>query len=284
MENFIWKISHLIPYLDETVDTDRIYIHQCLASTNDTAKVMAKEDCPHGTVVIADKQTAGRGRFNRNFYSPEGTGLYMSVILDADKLCLDEFTLLTPLVAVIASRVIHNCTGKKCGIKWVNDLYLGDKKICGILTEGVMIGNSISKIVVGIGINIATSEFPEEISGIAGALVSEDDEIVVDGLEVNLEQGKKISNFELKSNLAASLINELVKEQAFKDASDIMEEYREKQILIDKTVTVFDAKESYVARVLGVDCNGCLQVERVDGELAGQIEILNSGEVSLKRI
>lgn len=268
MENFIWKNSHLIPYLDATVDTDRIHIHQCLASTNDTAKVMAKEGCPHGTVVLADKQTAGRGRFNRNFYSPEGTGLYMSIVLDADKLSLDEFTLLTPLVAVITSRVIHSKTGRECGIKWVNDLYLGDKKICGILTEGVMDGNTIGKFVVGIGINIGTYYFPDELENIAGALINEDE-----GLSCE----------DLRNDIAASLINELIKENVFEVYESLMEEYRGKQILIDKVVTVLDVKEKYTAKVLGVDSKGCLQVERVEGNRAGQVEILNSGEVSIRR-
>ena len=278
MENFVWKTSHLTPYLDETVDTDRIFIHQCLVSTNDTAKLMAKEGCSHGTVVIADKQTAGRGRFNRNFYSPEGTGLYMSIVLDTDKLCLDEITLLTPLVAVLTSRVIHSKTGKECGIKWVNDLYLGDKKICGILTEGVMVGNVISKFVVGIGINIGTNEFPEDIKSIAGALIDEGNM-----LDSGLNQIKKIECYNLRNEIAASLINELTKEQAFIDVNSLMKEYIEKQILIEKIVTVLDAKETYAARVLGVNCKGCLQVERVEGEHIGQIEILNSGEVSIRR-
>ena len=268
MEKYVWTISHLMPYLDERVDTDRIHIHQCLASTNDTAKVMAKEGCPHGTVVLADKQTAGRGRFNRSFYSPEGTGLYMSIVLDADKLGLDEITLLTPLVAVITSRVIHNKTGRECGIKWVNDLYLGDKKICGILTEGVMGGNTIGKFIVGIGINIGTYYFPDELENIAGALINEDE-----GLSCE----------DLRNDIAASLINELIKENVFEVYEGLMDEYREKQILMKKIVTVLDPKENYVAKVLGVDSKGCLKVERIDGERAGQIEILNSGEVIIRR-
>ena len=268
MENFVWTISHLMPYLDEIVDTDRIHIHQCLASTNDSAKMMAKEGCPHGTVVLADKQTAGRGGFNRSFYSPEGTGLYMSIVLEADKLGLDQVTLLTPLVAVITSRVIHNITGRECGIKWVNDLFIGDKKICGILTEGVMDGNVISKLIVGIGINISTDSFPDELENIAGALISED---------------KDFDCGNLRNEIAASLINELTKENVFEVYESLMEEYRGKQILIDKVVTVLDAKENYTAKVLGVDSKGRLQVERVEGNRAGKIEILNSGEVSIRR-
>ena len=123
---------------------------------------MAKEGCVHGTVVLSHKQTAGRGRFNRSFYSPEGTGLYMSIVLDADKLCLDEYTLLTPLVAVITSKVIDSVAGKKCGIKWVNDLYLEGKKVCGILCERVE-----NAVVIGIGINLSVKAFPNEIKNIA---------------------------------------------------------------------------------------------------------------------
>lgn len=266
MGNDIWKISDLTPYFDETVDTDRIYIHQCLASTNDTSKDMAKEGCVHGTVVIANKQTAGRGRFNRNFYSPEGTGLYMSVVLDADKLGLKEYTLLTPLVAVVVSRVIHSKTGKNCGIKWVNDLYIEDKKICGILTEGVMNEGIISKFIVGIGVNIGTTEFPAELQDIAGALVDEG------------------TQWQIRNHIAAGLINELTRENVFEEYETLMREYSEKQILTGKIVNVLDVKETYVAKVLGVDSKGCLQVERVEGNRVGEVENLNSGEVSIRRI
>ena len=269
MEDSVWKISDLHPFLGGTVDTDRIHIHQCLASTNDTAKMMAKNGCPHGTVVLANKQTAGRGRFNRTFYSPEDTGLYMSIVLDATKLGFEEYALLTPLVAVVTSRVIHNNTQKKCGIKWVNDLYLEDKKVCGILTEGVMDGNQLSKFVVGIGINIGTDTFPEELEHIAGALIYQEDD---------LENKRKIRN-----RLAGELINELTKELIFEDYDSLMDEYRENQILMGKVVTVLGIKESYDAKVLNVDDKGCLLVERVDGEHKGRVETLNSGEVSVRR-
>ena len=161
MNDLVWTISDLRTYLGVDVDDEQIHIYQSLASTNDTAKEMAKNGCAHGTVVIADSQTAGRGRFNRQFYSPGSTGLYMSIVIDADKYALKESTLLTPFVAVIVSRVIHKVTDKKCGIKWVNDLYLEDKKVCGILTEGIMEASKISKFVVGIGINVV-SILPKE--------------------------------------------------------------------------------------------------------------------------
>lgn len=275
MSDLTWKISHLLPYLEDTVDTDRVHIHQCLPSTNDTAKAMAKEGCLHGTVVLANMQTAGRGRFNRAFYSPENTGLYMSIVLDADKLGLKEYSILTPLVAVVTARVIHSITKKKCGIKWVNDLYLGDKKVCGILTEGVLDGNVLNKFVVGIGVNINTASFPEELENIAGALIVNEKDITEEGLTKTYEK--------VRNQLAGAIINELTKETVFKDYQRLMNEYRSNQILIGKEVNVFGAKETYEAKVVDVDDNGHLVVERIAGENNGHIEILNSGEVSVRK-
>lgn len=281
MSDSTWKISDLLPYLENTVDTDRIYIHQCLPSTNDKAKTMAKEGCQHGTVVLANMQTAGRGRFNRVFYSPENTGLYMSIVLDADKLGIEEYSLLTPLVAVITARVIHNITKKKCGIKWVNDLYLEDKKVCGILTEGVLDGNVLNKFVVGIGVNIGTDSFPRELENIAGALIG-------DAKENDKEEDKNKEWLvkgcaKVRNELASAIINELTSETIFEDYETLMNEYRRNQILLGKEVTVLGAKESYSAKVIDVDDKGHLLVERITEENNGQIETLNSGEVSIKK-
>jgi BirA family biotin operon repressor/biotin-[acetyl-CoA-carboxylase] ligase len=118
---------------------------------------MAKNGAPHGTVIIAQSQNAGRGRFNRQFFSPANTGLYISFVLDAKDMGISDVGLLTPLAAVVTARVIDEITSKKCGIKWVNDLYFEDKKVCGILTEGVIDKNGLQRFVLGIGINIVAS-------------------------------------------------------------------------------------------------------------------------------
>lgn len=267
MQEMSFKIEHLLPYLKENIDTDRIHIYQCLQSTNDTAKELAKNKCPHGTVVIASAQTAGRGRFNRSFFSPDSTGLYISFVLDKDKLGLRESTLLTPMTAVITSKVIHNVTSKKCGIKWVNDLYLEDKKVCGILTEGVLDGQELSRFVVGIGINIGTKEFPPELENVAGALF------------MNAES----ECLEVRNHMAAELINELTKENVFDNTEKLMSEYKESQIIMGKIVDVINVNEIYEARVLEIDDLGCLVVERTDGMDANRIEKLISGEVSIRR-
>ena len=280
MNDLVWTISDLRTYLRRDVDTDKIHIYQSLASTNDTAKEMAKNGCAHGTVVIADSQTAGRGRFNRQFYSPGSTGLYMSIVIDADKYALKESTLLTPFVAVIVSRVIHKVTDKKCGIKWVNDLYLEDKKVCGILTEGVMEASKISKFVVGIGINVVATKFPEELEDIAGALIrlnniSDNENSAGD---FSLDYVKEIRN-----RIAAQLINELTNSEVFADNLTLMKEYKESQIIMGNVVTVVGMNENYDGKVLDISSNGCLVIERMDEAHKGQIDELISGEVSIRR-
>ena len=280
MNDLVWTISDLRTYLRRDVDTDKIHIYQSLASTNDTAKEMAKNGCPHGTVVLADSQTAGRGRFNRQFYSPGSTGLYMSIVLDADKLALKENTLLTPFVAVVVARVIHRVTEKKCGIKWVNDLYLEDKKVCGILTEGVMEASKISKFVVGIGINVVATKFPEELEDIAGALIrlnniSDNENSAGD---FSLDYVKEIRN-----RIAAELINELTNSEVFADNLTLMKEYKESQIIMGNVVTVVGMNENYDGKVLDISSNGSLVIERMDEAHKGQIDELISGEVSIRR-
>ena len=280
MSDLVWRISDLSIYLGVGVDKDKIHIYQSLASTNDTAKEMAKKGCSHGTVVLADSQTAGRGRFNRQFYSPRSTGLYMSIVLDVDKLTLKESTLLTPYVAVVVARVIHRVTEKKCGIKWVNDLYLEDKKVCGILTEGVMVDGKLSKFVVGIGINIAATKFPEELENIAGALIKLNDSSVGGNFtdDVNMDCAKDIRNL-----VAAEIINELSNSNIFSDNESLMKEYKDRQIIMGNVVTVVSINESYEGKVLDISANGSLIVERMDEANKGLIEELISGEVSIRR-
>ena len=280
MNDVVWTISDLSTYLGVDVDEDQIHIYQSIASTNDTAKEMAKKGCPHGTVVLADSQTAGRGRFNRQFYSPGSTGLYMSIVLDADKLTLKENTLLTPFVAVVVARVIHRVIEKKCGIKWVNDLYLEDKKVCGILTEGVMEDGKLSKFVVGIGVNIAAEKFPEDLENIAGALI-----------DLNTYEAREMSDYDssteyirnIRNQVAAQLIIELTKSDAFCDSISLMKEYKESQIIMGNVVTVVGTNETYEGKVLDISENGSLVVERISGAEKGQIEELISGEVSIRR-
>ena len=138
-----------------------------LPSTNDTVKALAAEGAPEGVVVLAEAQTAGKGRMRRQFFSPDGTGIYMSILL-RPKLAAEDALFITTAAAAAVADAIEAATGENAGIKWVNDVYLRGLKVCGILTEGALgleEGN-LEYAVLGIGINAIAPQngFPEEIS------------------------------------------------------------------------------------------------------------------------
>ena len=161
--------------------------YSSLESTNLTAKQLAVAGAPHGTAVAASAQTAGRGRLGRSFFSPKDAGVYLSVILRPQPFdgaapisglrSTEDAMLMTTAASVAAARAIEAVSGRQVQIKWVNDLYLDGKKICGILTEGVTSFESgtIESIVIGIGINCFPPEggLPEEIRRTAGCLFPE---------------------------------------------------------------------------------------------------------------
>ena len=146
-------------------------------STNTYAKKLVKNGADEGTVVIAQRQTNGRGRLGRKFHSPNGTGIYMSIIL---KPCdtIENTLLITTAAAVAVANGIEKIIKKSPSIKWVNDVYLDGKKVCGILTEGSFEKNSskLEYAILGIGINISKPDipFPDDIKNIAGYLIEND--------------------------------------------------------------------------------------------------------------
>jgi len=136
-------------------------------STNEQAKTLLKTGAAHGTVVVADSQTAGKGQKGRSFFSPPASGLYLSVIVRS--LAPDDAALLTATAAVAVCRAIESMAAVTMQIKWVNDLMIHGKKIAGILTEG-QISDGTVDAVVGIGINVRHVDFPDELKSIAGTL------------------------------------------------------------------------------------------------------------------
>ena len=150
-----------------------LHIYETLGSTNDTLQEMAAAGAPEGTAVLARHQTAGRGRMGRSFYSPADTGLYFSILLRPD-LPPEAALSLTPMAAVSAAEAIAEVTGIQTKIKWVNDLLLGQKKVCGILAQSQLTeeGKRLAHAIIGVGINLQPPRdgFPSEIAEIAGAL------------------------------------------------------------------------------------------------------------------
>ena len=232
-------------------------------STNTLLREKADTGIPEGYVLAADSQTAGRGRMGRAWDSPAGTGVYMSILLRPRTITPEETTKLTPMAAVAVCEAIEAAAGKKAGIKWVNDIFLGGKKVCGILTEASfsMESGQADFVIVGVGINAYMPEggFPEEISHIAGSV-----------FESRISDGK--------NRLAAEFLNSFWKYYTSKDHSGYTEKYRAASIAIGKEITVLSPAGSKKATALDVDDDCALLVKYEDGRK----ERLISGEISIR--
>lgn len=246
-------------YLDE-VDSTNNYAKKLLENKSDAELSSLNE-----TVISANSQSAGRGRLNRDFFSPKGKGLYFSLIYLPQKQISNpaEITVASSLaICKSLEKFFNNTINLK--IKWVNDLYLNDKKVGGILTEGIL-DNSLGKIaayIIGIGININTSSFPEEISHKAASISKE-----------NLSPSEK-------KDLILKISQEVFNVCATEDKSQIFNEYKNRSFLINKTVTVhpiINSEESFLAKVIDITPEAKLKVQIQNNE----IKELDSGEITL---
>ena len=151
-----------------------VRVYRTISSTNTVLKALAADGAGANLALVAEHQTAGRGRMGRSFCSPSGTGLYFSLLL-RPKVPAAEAMSMTACAAVAVSRTIEELTGRSTRIKWVNDILIGQKKVCGILTEAGIDGETgmLRYAVIGVGINVREPEggFPPEIAGIAGAVL-----------------------------------------------------------------------------------------------------------------
>ena len=143
-------------------------------STNRYVKQLGAAGAPEGRVVIANRQSAGRGRLGRSFFSPGEKGIYMSVLLRPE-IELERAVLITSMAAVAVARAIERVSDIPAKIKWVNDIFLNRKKVCGILTESGINAETgkLEYAVLGIGVNVGSMEFPEELKGIATSVSNE---------------------------------------------------------------------------------------------------------------
>jgi len=263
-ESNILSVQGLLPYLFNESYAEKINVYKSLESTNTTAKEMAIKGCGHGAIVIADHQTAGKGRFGRSFYSPAKSGLYMSIVLRPNILKLPDITLITSATAVVVCRAVESVTGQNPGIKWVNDILLNEKKICGILTEAVtdIESGGVEWVVVGIGININTTDFPDELSNTATSLLA----------------GQTAGA--VRNRLAAEIINTFLSEDTWVSNKKIYEEYKSRLTMLGNRITVKSRNETFEATALDIDESCRLIVQKTDG---GRLA-LSSGEVSVKAI
>ena len=168
------SVQGLLPYLRKGVDPEKIAVYKILESTNKTAKEMAVKGAGHGFVIIADAQTAGKGRNGKSFYSPEENGLYISLILSPEAYFLPNAAAMTIAAAGVVCLSVSRICKAETAIKPINDILFKGKKVCGILTEAVLDLESghAEWFVVGIGINIGSNGFPDELKNIATSLYS----------------------------------------------------------------------------------------------------------------
>lgn len=246
----------------------KIKFYEEIDSTNSKAKrdlAAEKPSSLHKTVYIAAKQTAGRGRMGRPFYSPDKTGIYLSIVYSKGN--ITKPAVITASAGVAVSRALKKIYNVDAKIKWVNDIFINDKKVCGILTEGVTNFESgmIDAAVIGIGINITTNKNePEDIKNIAGSVISNQNETK-------------------QSELCAEVINEVLQildggQNSIKEA---MKEYKERSFLIGKEIEVLPVinseEEKYKCIVQDITEDAKLVVKLKNGE----IKALNSGEISI---
>ena len=250
--------------LNETVMQDRLKEHNCniqalvleeCPSTNTLARQMAIDTPDRAALIVALRQTGGRGRLGRSFHSPAETGVYFSILFP-QKGALSNALSVTCAASVAVMRAILEVTGIQTKIKWVNDLLLNEKKVCGILTEAVTMGESTS-LIVGIGINLRPMEFPPELCHIAGSL-----------------NQTSLPRAELIAKTTANLIPFL------ENTTDNgwLEDYRRHSYVLGKELLRIENGESKPCIAEEIDDRGRLLVRYPDGSR----ELLQSGEISIR--
>lgn len=250
-------------YLSENKSRD-ICILESVDSTNNYAKRIAAEGAGHGTLVTAEMQTAGKGRAGRSFCSPVGGSIYMSVVLRPDT-DMRSSQLITSCIATAVADAVDVICQTDVKIKWVNDLFLNEKKICGILTEASVNfeNNCLDYAVVGIGINLRSVKktFPPELLDIVTSVEDE------------------TGNMPVRSRLIAEILNNIDKYMKNIEKKEFLEEYRRRSFIVGNRVVVSKSQDERMAMAVGISDEAGLIVRYDDGTK----EILNSGEARIIR-
>ena len=246
-------------YLADSPVTPGVYVYDAVDSTNAQAKRLLAERVQAPLLVVANEQTAGRGRLGRTFYSPADTGVYMTLALRVEAAPLDVLQV-TTAAAVAVVCAIEALTQERPQIKWVNDVYLHGRKLCGILAEAVTdaAAGRIAHVIVGIGINVSTVSFPGDLSGAAISLHTP-------GLS--------------RIRLIAAVAERLLSWSAHPASRAYMDCYRAHSMVIGQDIRYCRPAGAFIhAKALGVDDDGGLIVQHADGSRA----VLRTGEITLR--
>ncbi len=233
-------------------------------STNIQARHLAEEESPHGTLVVAGSQQAGKGRSGRTWNSEPGSGIFMTLLL-RPQIKPNHASMLTLVAAMAVTKAIRENMDLPIQIKWPNDIVFNGKKICGILTEISTDIENIHYVLVGIGINVANQQFPEELSQMATSLF--------------LESGKEIDRAFLLAEVSKAFEYYYARFCETADMSVLCEEYNTYLVNVHKQVRILDPKGTYEGIALGINAQGELRVKTADVETT-----VSSGEVSVRGI
>lgn len=249
-------------YLRSEIQNNEICVMDVAESTNASVRDKANMGKPEGYMILANEQTAGRGRLGRSFFSPKDTGIYMSLLLRPGNCSSKQAARITTMAALAICEAIEEVSEEKAEIKWVNDVFVRGKKVCGILTEGAFNLESglLDYAVLGVGINVYQPQcgFPDELSPIAGAVFQE-------------------KQNDAKNRLVSTFLNRFYGYYHAGDPTDYVEKYRERSFVIGKQVTLTAFNESKNAVVVGIDEECRLLVKYPDGTQ----ECFSSGEISV---
>ena len=234
-------------------------------STNQYAKRIAEEGAPDGTLIIADEQTAGKGRSGRTWVTPPAEAIAFTLLL-RPKLSPDRISMVTLVMGLAVTNAVNSLYGVSAGIKWPNDVVIKGRKLCGILTEMSAEVRQVNYIVIGVGINANLTSFPEEIREIATSL--------------KLELGRDINRAELIARVMTEFERLYAEFEAQGDLGAVMQEYNELCLNAGSKVRVLDPNGEYTGTSRGINSMGELLVETEDG----QMQEVYAGEVSVRGI
>ncbi|MEE1086457.1 MAG: biotin--[acetyl-CoA-carboxylase] ligase [Schaedlerella sp.] len=243
----------------------KIFYYQEIDSTNNKAKELAAQGAPHRSLVVADRQTAGRGRRGRVWLSEETDNVYMTILLRPE-FAPDKAPMLTLVMAYSAAQAIHSLTGLDIQIKWPNDLVWAGRKLVGILTEMSVDAGGIHYVIVGVGVNVNTEYFPKEVADTAVSL--------------RLATGKMWDKSELITDIEKHFEENYKLFERTEDLTGIQDAYNDLLVNRGREVCIHGEKESYRALARGINSCGELIVCHEDG----REEAVYAGEVSVRGI
>lgn len=240
-----------------------IFCYDSIDSTNEEAKRQAVSGAPNGSLFIAEQQLGGKGRLGRVWVSPPGTGLWFSVLIRSSLVPL-QVTNITLLAGLAVCRAIRNSTGCPAMIKWPNDVVIGSRKVCGILTEMAAEVDRIEYVIVGIGINVNNASFP--------------DDLLIKATSLRMESGMPLQRVGLLQEVLRVFETLLV--ECKTDSNALLAEYKESCVSLNHKVNFTRNNQKLTATAVDISLEGELIVQCDDGSM---IQI-NSGEVTVQGI